>query len=144
MNKGDYVIYMLLSSHDKRIGWLVIGCGRVRQMRGCMDNSCVLLLGQHLNPLTGFHVWALQEDVAGMGSNQRLMWGVKNRMVGWHRLFCTHYEGGNPKRTQLGCPLVIYWVYILCYTYCTLFEYCYAYRHIHNDAWEYYSHNSEV
>ena len=41
-----------------------------------------ILLGQHLNPLVGFHVWALQEDAAGTGSNQRLMWGVKNRMVG--------------------------------------------------------------
>ena len=51
-------------------------------MRGRMDNSCVLLLGQHLNPLVGFHMQALQEDTAGMGSDQRLMWGVKNRMVG--------------------------------------------------------------
>jgi hypothetical protein len=40
------------------------------------------LLGQHLNPLAGFHVWALQEDAAGAGSNQRLMGEVKNRMVG--------------------------------------------------------------
>jgi hypothetical protein len=51
-------------------------------MRGRTDMSCVLLLGQHLNPLVGFHVWALQEDAAGMGSNQRLMGEVKNRMVG--------------------------------------------------------------
>ena len=32
-------------------------------------------------------------------------------------------DGGNPKRTQLGCLLVMYSVYILCYRYCTLFEY---------------------
>ena len=51
-------------------------------MRGCTDTSCVLLLGQHLNPLAGFHVRALQEDAAGMGSDQRLMGKVKNRMVG--------------------------------------------------------------
>ena len=46
-------------------------------MRGCTDNSCVLLLGQHQNPLMKFHMWALQEDAAGTGSNQRLMWGLK-------------------------------------------------------------------
>jgi hypothetical protein len=44
--------------------------------------SCVLLLGQHLNPLAGFHVRAVQEDAAGTGSDQRLMGEVKNRMVG--------------------------------------------------------------
>jgi hypothetical protein len=51
-------------------------------MRGRMDTSCVLLLGQHLNPLTGFHVRALQEDTAVTGSDQRLMGEVKNRTVG--------------------------------------------------------------
>ena len=51
-------------------------------MRGHMDNRCVLLLGQHLNPLVGFHVWALQEDMAGMCSDQRLMHKVDNRTVG--------------------------------------------------------------
>ena len=40
------------------------------------------VLGQHLNPLAGFHVRALQEDAAGTGSDQRLMGEVKNRMVG--------------------------------------------------------------
>ena len=51
-------------------------------MRGCTDNSCVLLLGQCLNPLAGFHMWALQEDAMGTGSDQSLMGKVKNRMVG--------------------------------------------------------------
>ena len=51
-------------------------------MRGRMDTSCVLLLGQHLNPLMGFHVRALQEDAVGMGSDRRLMGEVKNRTVG--------------------------------------------------------------
>jgi hypothetical protein len=51
-------------------------------MRGRTNISCVLLLGQHLNPLVGFHVRALQEDAAGAGSDQRLMGEVKNRMVG--------------------------------------------------------------
>jgi len=40
-----------------------------------------------------------------------------------------------PKGTQLGCPLGVYWVYILCYTHCALFDHnigmC-VYRHIHN------------
>jgi hypothetical protein len=40
------------------------------------------VLGQHLNPLVGFHVRALQEDTAVTGSDQRLMGEVKNRMVG--------------------------------------------------------------
>ena len=47
-----------------------------------IGNKALGLLGQHLNPLAGFHVRALQEDAAGMGSDQRLMGEVKNRMVG--------------------------------------------------------------
>jgi len=40
-----------------------------------------------------------------------------------------------PKRTQLGCPLSSYYVYILCYIYCRVFDHAtgtYAYRCIHN------------
>jgi len=42
-----------------------------------------------------------------------------------------------PKRTQLGCPLSSYYVYILCYIYCRVFD-CAAgmhvYRWIHNSV----------
>jgi len=37
-----------------------------------------------------------------------------------------------PKRTQLGCPLGVCYVYILCYNYCTLFDHAMGmctYRH---------------
>jgi hypothetical protein len=44
--------------------------------------NVLVVLGQHLNPLAGFHVRALQEDAAVMGSDQGLMGEVKNRMVG--------------------------------------------------------------
>jgi hypothetical protein len=57
----------------------------ITQVRGRLRfilNFHQSLLGQHLNPLAGFHVWALQEDAAGTGSDQRLMGEVKNRMVG--------------------------------------------------------------
>ena len=40
-----------------------------------------------------------------------------------------------PKRTQLGCPLSLYYVYILCYIYCRVFDHAtgtHAYRHVHN------------
>jgi len=40
-----------------------------------------------------------------------------------------------PKRTQLGCPLSSYYVYILCYIYFRMFDHAMgmcAYRHIHN------------
>jgi len=40
-----------------------------------------------------------------------------------------------PKRTQLGCPLSSYYVYILCYIYFRVFDHAmgtHAYRCIHN------------
>jgi len=40
-----------------------------------------------------------------------------------------------PKRTQLGCPLSSYYVYILCYIYFRVFDHAMgtcAYRCIHN------------
>jgi len=40
-----------------------------------------------------------------------------------------------PKRTQLGCSLSSYYVYILCYIYFRMFDHAmgtHVYRHIHN------------
>jgi len=39
-----------------------------------------------------------------------------------------------PKRTQLGCPLSSYWVYILVYIYFRMFDHAMGmrtYRHVH-------------
>jgi hypothetical protein len=77
------------------------------------------------------YVGSLQEDAMGCANNQRLMGlmeGLKMEQL--------VDDGGNPKRTQLGCPLVMYWVYILCYTYCTLFEY--RYEDVHVQVHTYY------
>jgi hypothetical protein len=54
-----------------------------------MSKWILYLLGQHLNPLAGFHVRALQEDAAGTGRDQGLMGEVINRKVGWRRRFRT-------------------------------------------------------
>ena len=85
--------------------------------------SCVLLLGQHQNPTP----WIT------CGLYKGTQWFLKmrsnfdgDRIIIEHRLtkaFLHTVDGGNPKRTQLGCLLVMYSVYILCYRYCTLFEY---------------------
>ena len=82
------------------------------------------LLGQHQNPT----LWITCRLYKGTQWVSK-MWSKfdGNRIIIEHWLikaFPHTTDGGNPKRTQLRCLLVMYSVYILCYNYCTLFEYC--------------------
>ena len=86
--------------------------------------SCVLLLGRHQNPT----LWITCGLYKGMQQVSKMRSKFDgNGIIIEHQLmkvFPHTIDGGNPKRTQLGCLLVMYLVYILCYSYCTLFEYC--------------------
>ena len=86
--------------------------------------SCVLLLGQHQNP-TPWITCGLYKGMQRVSKMRSKFDG--NRIIIEHQLtkaFPHTVNGGNLKRTQLKCLLVMYSVYILCYSYCTLFEYC--------------------
>ena len=69
------------------------------------------------------NVRALQGNATAFKYTIKLWWDgviIERRLT---KAFPHTIDGGNPKRTQLGCLLVMYSVYILCYRYCTLFEY---------------------
>jgi len=54
--------------------------------------------------------------------------------VGWDRRVSPNMVE-YPKRIQLGCPLSLYYVYMLCYIYCRVFDHAagtHAYRRVHN------------
>ena len=133
----------VLACAEKRVaGWnrWCNGIGNVRQCKGRMDlRKLCSSVRATLSNIPKRASCGLYKN-SGLGEMRLMGWSwsetIRNGkgVVGWDRCISPNMVE-YPKRTQLGCPLSSYYVYILCYIYFRMFDHATGmrtYRCVHN------------